>query len=448
MHLYGDALPHLHRKRLIARAVSHRPACNGHLPRASYLRTFQPMLGTPTSVSQAEIDELSLSLGLQLRTRLQARVRTSSSRAGSGSSDARAPASRFSHASGSASVTTIEKDDGLEQLLNSVRSVNAEIDRYEDPYLRGLALDLIPFDQLHERAETLLQKSEAAFEGSLAFQDCLLQALVEWAKVDFLKWADPIKCSACGGSTEGVGSDTPTLSERQEGGAGRVELYACLTCSSQTRFPRYSRLEKLLETRTGRCGEFAAIFMLLLRALSLRARYIWNSEDHVWNEYYSDHLRRWVHVDSCEGARDKHLLYDVGWGKKMRYCLAFGMGGAVDVTRAYVSEWQDTLKTRESRWEEPLRQTLRDITEDRRRTLSQEDRQSLEKEDVSEEGWLADGQGRKEAAERETMFGRTSGTKEWRAQRSELGKGGVAQKKLKREMACQASKTPFELTIC
>ena len=128
----------------------------------------------------------------------------------------------------------------------------------------------------------------------------------------------------------------PTATERSEGHAGRVELYNCGRCNLSIRFPRYNHPLKLMETRTGRCGEWANAFTALCRALGHEARLALDWTDHVWTECFINSTQRWTHLDSCENAFDTPLIYEGGWGKKLTYVIAFSKDEVVDVTRRYV----------------------------------------------------------------------------------------------------------------
>ncbi|CCA72866.1 related to PNG1-protein with de-N-glycosylation function (N-glycanase) [Serendipita indica DSM 11827] len=314
-------------------------------------------------------------------------------------------------------------------LLETIRSSNEGINKYTDENLLALARSEIPVEELKKTADDIQasDKRLPCYEGEwptlplprdkLTNQllDALAEALVKWFKPNYFTWRDPIRCTACQGETQSIGMGQPTPDDLQ-GGAGRVELHQCKTCRTVVRFPR--DLKYLMRSRTGRCGEFANLFALFINAVGLRGRYVWNAEDHVWNEYYSPGMDRWVHLDSCENARDQHLLYDVGWGKKQSYILAFGPDGAQDVSRAYIKDFAAALPRRNRISEGELEKALADVTRARRAGLSAERLAALAREDEGERRFIYGEQ----LEDTEDLPARQSGTAEWKAARGEDGK--------------------------
>ncbi|KAF5909132.1 DNA topoisomerase 2-beta isoform X1, partial [Clarias magur] len=306
---------------------------------------------------------------------------------------------------------------GGRSFLGTLQSNFQHVMVYENEGLQQKALHCIPRDELSSRAEERLRKARGADpECSLALEDMLVLELLQWFKQDFFSWVDSLPCSRCGGSTHSSGSLPPSTDDLRWD-AGRVENHYCNACSLTTRFPRYNNPEKLLETRRGRCGEWANCFTLCCRALGLEARYVWDATDHVWTEVYSQSQRRWLHCDPCENTCDKPLLYEMGWGKKLSYIFAFSKDQVVDVTWRYSCKHQEVLSRRKQIQETWLLQNINELNAVRQRSLSSERKQELLERLLVE---LVEFISPKSPKPGE-MGGRISGSLAWRAARGETG---------------------------
>ena len=205
--------------------------------------------------------------------------------------------------------------------MDSIKHYCEVTRQYDDELTQAVARSVIP--------ETIQAIEDQATQ---------LKALLAWFKQDFFSWVDVPSCSSCGNdgkNLEPQAAGEPTQ-EEVEGGASRVEVYRCPNCQQETRFPRYTQVMKLCETRQGRCGEWANCFSALVRSLGHETRYVIDWTDHVWTEAYLRQEQRWVHMDACENAYDAPKMYEKGWGKKLTYCIAVSGDEAVDVTQRYI----------------------------------------------------------------------------------------------------------------
>ncbi|CAL5219072.1 g835 [Coccomyxa viridis] len=293
------------------------------------------------------------------------------------------------------------------------------VHQYEDETLQAMALSCIPDDELREKAQQQMHEARSRGED-LAEQDAMAKQLLMWFKHTFFTWVNNPACQRCGNKeTQAKGMAQPSP-EDLEHGAGRVELYACPSCLADTRFPRYNSPGKLLETRSGRCGEWANCFVLCCRAIGLDSRYILDVTDHVWAEYYSDAMQRWVHLDPCEAAYDTPHLYESGWGKKLSYVIGFSINGVTDVTRRYTKKWDEVLSRRTQVSEIWLMSACLALTQRLRSQVSLDNRNQLKAKDDAEQRQLTQTVP-ENSAQTDNLPGRQTGTVEWRAARGELG---------------------------
>ncbi|XP_046859160.1 peptide-N(4)-(N-acetyl-beta-glucosaminyl)asparagine amidase-like [Xenia sp. Carnegie-2017] len=292
-----------------------------------------------------------------------------------------------------------------------------QVTEYEEPRLQDLYLARIPVVELHTRAEAIRLEKLRTNE-KMSSKDCLVLALLVWFKSEFFHgFTRSLRCEKCNEDGVGSGVCEATLEERRWG-ANRTELYRCPRCAKIMRFPRYNDPEKLLETRRGRCGEWANAFTMCCVALGFKTRYVVDWTDHVWTEVFSDTQERWLHCDPCEGVCDKPLLYEAGWNKQLTYVIAFAKDHIMDVTWRYSNRHDEVLKRRRECREEWLVLTISNFNKSFLDQLSPEMRLVAEVQNIKELVSFLTPQKDVRAEERQ---GRISGDVEWRRARGELG---------------------------
>lgn len=305
------------------------------------------------------------------------------------------------------------------EFLGRLVSGVSHMQSYENIAAQRKALSVMPVERLKKTAR---DKFEAAKVKNKTISDDLLSDILllemkEWFKTDFFSWVDSPSCPSCNSPTQSSGMCVPTIQEQQDG-AGRVEGYSCAKCKVEgVRFPRYhSRPEKLLETRKGRCGEWANCFVLCCRALGFDSRHVIDWTDHVWAEVWSKAEGRWLHVDPGETV-DKPLVYEAGWGKKLTYVVAFSKDEVQDVTWRYSKNHQETKERRtlvRPRW---LIKNILELTKKCQSRLSGEERNVLLERRLGECLEMLTAR----SVEEGDKVGRQTGSLAWRLARGELG---------------------------
>ncbi|KAF7015596.1 hypothetical protein CFC21_029401 [Triticum aestivum] len=310
------------------------------------------------------------------------------------------------------------QSDGGEVFRERVEPYMRQVLKYEDPLRQEAALKTVPVDELKEKALISLAK-EGIFSPSKNEEDhAFLLQLLFWFKQSF-RWVNAPACDICDRETSVVGMGNPLPSEI-EFGASRVEIYRCNHCSSITRFPRYNDPHKLIQTRKGRCGEWANCFTFYCRVYGYEARLILDFTDHVWTECFSNLYGRWIHLDPCEGVYDNPLLYEKGWNKKLDYAIGISKDGVHDITKRYTRKWHEVLSRRTITSEDTVSAILMNITRKCRSGLSSDELLALENRDRKESEELSKAT-YLEVNNSISLPGRQSGSVEWRAARSELG---------------------------
>ena len=307
------------------------------------------------------------------------------------------------------------------RFLSELEYFSDSVMQYEDVLLVKSALEIVPVEKFKLNAIEKLRKIQKLIQRKVIIEleppleDLILEELAIWFKNDFFTWINNMPCRLCkNDKTQGCGS---TVS--QDG--VRIEKFRC-SCNNVSEFHRYNDIEKLLVTRSGRCGEFANCFTFLCRCLGYDARYIYSTSDHVWTEVYSHLKNRWIHVDPSENVFDSPLMYEHGWKRELNYVIAFSLDDVQDVSWRYSNQHQDILKRRQLCNEKELIQTIMELRKKRQINCSAARKKFLNLRTLRE---LAELLIIREPTDNERK-GRSSGSLNWRLERGETDVSNVS----------------------
>lgn len=302
------------------------------------------------------------------------------------------------------------------EFLGTLEHLSDSVLQYEDKLLQESALQLMPLERFKLNALEKLRKiQKLIINGEITdpeppLDDLILEELAFWFKTEFFTWINSAPCRVCNNqNTQPMGTSSMN--------GLRVEKYFCDTsnCKAITEFPRYNDIQKLLVTRSGRCGEYANCFTFLCRCLNYDARFIYCTSDHVWTEVYNHTKKRWIHIDPSENVFDSPLMYEAGWKRKLEYVLAFSKDDVQDVTWRYSCNHEELMKRRKMCTGKEMNRVLMELRMKRQSNVSKARKKFLDLRTLAE---LAELMIQKEPTEDE-LRGRTSGSLKWRLERGE-----------------------------
>ncbi|EAY08630.1 hypothetical protein TVAG_239900 [Trichomonas vaginalis G3] len=179
----------------------------------------------------------------------------------------------------------------------------------------------------------------------------LIQAIVDWFRTEFMQYMQKPLCHCCQKEVEKIKDGTSSSQEREDG-AVLTYRYRCGNCNAITRFPRYTKVSTLIETKVGQSLEYSVLITSILNFMGFPSRIVCNMHyDRFWVEAYSYDLARFVHVDPVEGIIESEYIYEQ-WSRKIVWIIAVSQFGVADVTARYTKNLPAVNELRNKLYEE------------------------------------------------------------------------------------------------
>ncbi|GAX11020.1 peptide-N4-(N-acetyl-beta-glucosaminyl) asparagine amidase [Fistulifera solaris] len=333
-------------------------------------------------------------------------------------------------------ATTFINEDFKRRIEGALKTVQA----WEDPQLLADCRATIPWEDLKKDDGPFSEKNDALKHPSYSI--IFFQRLCRYFK-SRMTWINQPMCLQCQTTdhVQFIRTRGPETQPEIQGKASRVEVYQCTVCDSENdiTFPRYNCPRTLLQTRQGRCGEYANLFGLYCRAVGYHTRYILDMTDHVWIEasfpnHHRDQSNHYYCMgDGCEGVVNEPSMYEAGWGKQLSYILAITPSYVMDVTPRYTRQFDshDFLTRRRAitSSEEAGQDVIHEINVTLLGKLSSvKQKQSIQKQWKEEEELLSSYKRLTEWAKESSSYhhGRISGATQWKVARGEAGASSYA----------------------
>jgi peptide-N4-(N-acetyl-beta-glucosaminyl)asparagine amidase len=338
--------------------------------------------------------------------------------------------------------------------MNTKTSIDADFKRriegalktvqaWEDPQLLVDCRVTVPWEDLKKDDGPFSDDNDSFKHSSYAI--IFFQRMCRYFK-STMTWINQPMCLQCQTTdhVQFLRTRGPETQPEIQGKASRVEVNQCTACNikSDITFPRYNCPRTLLQTRQGRCGEYANLFGLYCRAVGYHTRYILDMTDHVWIEVCipSNHRDQsdyyYCMGDGCEAVVNEPSMYEAGWGKQLSYILAITPSYVVDVTPRYTRQFasHEFLARRRAitSSEEAGQAVIQQINVTLLSKLSSvKQKQSIQKQWKEEEELLSSYKRLTEWARESNSYhqGRISGATEWKVARGEAGVSSDAQEK-------------------